>query len=69
MTKIVNECVKEYENKVRVGFVGYRGHCDGDRRITSIGLTEGKNILSKIIIYWLELSKKLKENEDIRACG
>ena len=40
IVEIINELFKEYENQMRVGFVGYRDHCDGDDRITSIGLTE-----------------------------
>lgn len=40
ITNIVDLCVKEYDNKIRVGFVGYRDHCDGSDRIASIDLTE-----------------------------
>ena len=42
MVKIVEACRKEFENKIRVGFVGYRGHCDGNDRITGHPLTEGQ---------------------------
>ena len=40
MVKIVEACKKEFENKIRVGFVGYRDYCDDGDRIMSIGITE-----------------------------
>jgi hypothetical protein len=54
MNKIVEECKKEFENKIRVGFIGYRSHRNGEDRIirpqfykTSqpFTLTEGLNNL------------------------
>ena len=37
---VVNIIKKEYQNQVKIAFVGYRDHTDGDRRIECIQFTE-----------------------------
>ena len=37
---VVNSIKQEFENKVKIAFVGYRDHGDGDNRIQSLGFTE-----------------------------
>ena len=53
---VVNLIQEEYGNKVRIAFVGYRDHTDGDKRIECIQFTESIS----------EFNKSIK---DIKAIG
>ena len=49
LVAIVDVVVKEYDNQVRVGFVGYRDYCDNDDRIVTVGLTEDTSQVLRLL--------------------
>ena len=53
---VVNFVKEEYENTVRIAFVGYRDHSDGDKRIECIPFTG-------------DISQFKECLQDIKACG